>query len=57
MLVQRMKAVIITGSARYEKELSMNYWVSPIWKITTETMNQLNSEQYILAKGFKKVAQ
>jgi glycine betaine/choline ABC-type transport system substrate-binding protein len=55
--VQRMKAVIITGSARYEKELSMNYWVSPIWKITTETMNQLNSEQYILAKGFKKVAQ
>lgn len=55
MLVKKMRAIIITGSARYEKELSMNQWVSPIWKICTETNNQLNSEQYILAKGFKKV--
>ena len=57
MIVQRMMAVIITGYVRYEKELNMNYWVSPIWKICTETMNQLNSEQYILAKGFKKEPQ
>ena len=55
MKVKSMKAIIITGNARYEKEISMNHWVSPIWKICTETINQLNSEQYILAKGFKKV--
>lgn len=57
MIVKSMRAVIITGDARYEKELSMNHWMAPIWKICTETMKQLNSEQYILSKGFKKVPQ
>jgi hypothetical protein len=53
--VKTMKAVIITGEARYEKQLSMNYWKVPIWKICTETFKQLHSEEYILGKGFKRV--
>jgi hypothetical protein len=52
-----MRAIIITQNVRYERELSMNHWTVPIWKICTETMNQLTSEQYILSKGFKKVNQ
>jgi hypothetical protein len=51
----KLKAVIITGDTRYDKDLSSNQWATPIWKICTETMAQLSSEQYILSKGFKKV--
>lgn len=51
-----LKVVIITGSARYEKELHhMGYMASPIWKICTETMSQLESEQFLEQKGFRKV--
>jgi hypothetical protein len=49
-----IKAIIITGACRYEKVLHLNYMRSPIWKICTETLKQLDSEQYILQKGFKK---
>jgi len=56
MTVKSMKAIIVTGSARYEKPLSMNYFHSKIRDICTETMVQLDSEQYILDKGFKKVS-
>jgi hypothetical protein len=55
MIVKTMKAIIITGDARYEKDLHMGYWKTPITKICTETSKQLHSEQYILQKGFKRV--
>jgi len=51
-----LKAVIITGNARYEKVLHSGYMRSPIWKICTETLQQLNSEQYILQIGFTRVS-
>lgn len=52
-----MKAIILTGSVRYEKDYSRNhtYLQVPIWKLCTETMKQFESEQYILQKGFVKV--
>jgi hypothetical protein len=53
--VKTMKAIIITGNARYEKPLPMHYWNVPIWDICTETLKQLHSEEYILGKGFKRV--
>jgi hypothetical protein len=48
-------AVIITGSARYEKPLHNGYMRSPIWKICTETMKQLESEQWLAQNGFRIV--
>lgn len=50
-----LKAVIITGSARYEKELHPCQMRLPIWRLCAETMKQLESEQWILAQGFKRV--
>jgi hypothetical protein len=54
-VIKTMRAIIITGDARYEKDLPMHYWVVPIWKIGFETANQRNSEEYLLNKGFKKI--
>jgi hypothetical protein len=51
----KIKAVIITGSAQYEKQINPSAFNRPIWKLTVETMKQLDSEQYILQKGFKRV--
>lgn len=49
----RLTARIITGSARYEKELHDGHMRRPIWKICTETMKQLESEKYIVEQlGF-----
>lgn len=51
-----LKAVIITGSARYKKTLHDGYMRSPIWKICTETTAQFESDEYIVnQKGFTKV--
>ena len=50
-----LRAVIITGNAQYEKPLHNGYMRRPIWKICTETMKQLESEQYLTQKGFRKV--
>lgn len=53
----KLRAVIITGSSRYEKELHDGYMRRPIWKICTETMKQLESEKYIVEQlGFTKVS-
>ena len=48
---------ILTGSAEYVKVLKnpSQYWETRIWKLGVETMNQLESEQYILGKGFQRV--
>jgi hypothetical protein len=53
--VRRLSARIITGKAEYVMELHLNYMRSPIWKIGCETQKQLESEQYILQKGFKRI--
>ena len=51
----KLKAKIITANAIYTKDLKHCQMTSPIWKITVETMKQLESEQYILGKGFKRI--
>jgi hypothetical protein len=51
----KLKAVILTGDARYEKDLSFFHWSDTIETICTRTREQLHSEEYILGKGFKKV--
>jgi hypothetical protein len=53
--LKSLKAVILTGGVRYEKELHWGHFATPIWVLCTETMRQLESEQYILAKGFVKI--
>ena len=51
----KITAIIITKGNRYEKVLNNNYARSSIAAICTDSLKQLNSEQYILQKGFKKV--
>jgi hypothetical protein len=51
----RLRAIIITQSARYEKDLHHCQMSSPIWKICVETQRQLESEQYLQQKGFRRV--
>lgn len=51
----QITARIITGDAEYTKVLNNNFMRLPIWKICTETMKQLESEQYIFQQGFKRI--
>ena len=48
-------AIIITKDRRYEKVLDNNYARNSIAAICTDTLKQLDSEQYILQKGFRKI--
>jgi len=48
----KLTARIITGSAEYFKELNLQQMRTGINKICCETLNQLDSEQYILSRGF-----
>jgi len=51
----KLKARIITANCVYTKDLHHCQLTSPIWKITVETMKQLESEQYLKQKGFVKI--
>jgi len=48
-------ARIITGNAEYIKVLNNNYARSSIAAVCTNTLKQLNSEEYIIQKGFKRI--
>lgn len=50
----KLSARIITGNAEYVRDCP-NEWRKTLPKICCETMNQLESEQYILSKGFVRV--
>jgi hypothetical protein len=47
----KLTCAIITGSARYERDCP-NEWRKSFNKIGVETMAQLESEQYLMQKGF-----
>lgn len=50
-----LRARIITGDAEYVKELTLDHMRTKNYKLTTETMAQLESEQYILSQSFVRV--
>jgi hypothetical protein len=50
----KLIAYIITKDNKYIRECPYE-WRKPIWDICCATLKQLDSEQYILSRGFVKL--
>jgi hypothetical protein len=52
--LKRITVRILTANEEWSREAPYEVY-RPIWALGFETMNQLESPQYLLSKGFKKI--
>lgn len=51
-----LRMIIQTSKERWERPLDMRHFNSAIWRLGVETLRQLDSPQWLLQQGFRKVS-